>query len=228
MSQSNIELEKEADQLKLQARLEASKKNYELAILLLEEVKDIYLQLGFRGQIDLIERQIARFKALEASEKRAKLKNLEEEKQVSIAERRKQRILKKTEGMKIKESLQKRRIETKMNSQYEIAKQRQLTEREKRMKMLEEKKKREENLINQADKVMEQAKISVDNKKFNEAKAYYNEAIEIFTELGWNQQVEVLKTELKNIDKYEEEYKKKLKVEFLKKKKGRKRVSATC
>ncbi len=99
---------------------------------------------------------------------------------------------------------------------------RELQQRTARMRQLQEVKKKEEMLLNQANKALDEGKRLVDGKKFKEAKPFYEEAIDIFNKLGWTQQVDVLKDELKNIDKYAEELKEKLKQDFINRKKQEK------
>jgi len=60
MSDSNRELELEAEDLEKQAKMESIRQNFDLAILLLEDAKDIYLGLGFKGRIGIIDKQILR------------------------------------------------------------------------------------------------------------------------------------------------------------------------
>ena len=56
---------------------------------------------------------------------------------------------------------------------------------------------------------MEQAKSAINNGEFNEAKDFYKKAIEIFKTLGWYDQVDILYTEIKNLEKYKTDYLKK-------------------
>ena len=70
MSKYDVELEKEAEELKKQAKEEVGQKNYDLAILLLMDAKDIYIQLGFQGQINMMDKQIARYKNVVDFEKK--------------------------------------------------------------------------------------------------------------------------------------------------------------
>ncbi len=107
-------------------------------------------------------------------------------------------------------------------SDFERRKKRELELKREKMIELQEKKRREEELLNNANLALDEGKKLVDVKKFTEAKPYYEKALEIFGQLGWTQQVEVLKDELKNIDKYEEEFKEKRKQEFLARKKKEK------
>ena len=107
-------------------------------------------------------------------------------------------------------------------SDFEQRKKRELELKRERMIKLQEEKKRKEELENKAFSALDEGKKLVDSKQFLEAKPYYEEAIEIFTQLGWTQQVDVLQDELKNIDNYEEQFKEKQKQEFLARKKKEK------
>jgi len=63
------ELEKEAERLETQSKEEFRKKNFIMAISLLEEAKEIYIKLGFQGKIGMITQQISRLKNLVKFEK---------------------------------------------------------------------------------------------------------------------------------------------------------------
>jgi len=58
------ELEKKAENFERQSKLEFNKKNFIAAIALLEEAKEIYLELGFQGKIGMINQYIGRIKNL--------------------------------------------------------------------------------------------------------------------------------------------------------------------
>ncbi len=57
-------LEKKAESLENQSKLEFNKKNYASVIYLLEEAKSIYAQLGFHGKIGMINQRIIRVRNL--------------------------------------------------------------------------------------------------------------------------------------------------------------------
>jgi hypothetical protein len=107
-------------------------------------------------------------------------------------------------------------------SDFERRKQRELALKRERIIKLQEEKKKQEEFLNQANLALDEGKKLVDAKNFTEAKPYYEEAIDIFTKLGWTQQVEVLQSELKNIDIYDDELKEKRKQGFLARKKKEK------
>ncbi len=58
------QLEKKAEVLENQSKLEFNKKNYSTVISLLEEAKAIYSQLGFHGKIGMINQRIIRVRNL--------------------------------------------------------------------------------------------------------------------------------------------------------------------
>ena len=66
-----------------------------------------------------------------------------------------------------------------------------------------------EKLTKKAEIAMDQAKSAINNGEFNEAKDFYKKAIETFKILGWYDQVDILYTEIKNLEKYKTEYLKK-------------------
>ncbi len=63
------ELEKEAERLENQSKEEFNRKNYIIAISLIEEAKEIYSKLGFQGKIEMLNQRIARLKNLVKFEK---------------------------------------------------------------------------------------------------------------------------------------------------------------
>ncbi|MFX0000050.1 MAG: hypothetical protein ACFE9Q_06275 [Candidatus Hodarchaeota archaeon] len=63
------ELEKEAENLEKQSREEFIKKNFVLAITLLEQAKELYSKLSYQGKIGMINKRIAQLKNLVKFEK---------------------------------------------------------------------------------------------------------------------------------------------------------------
>jgi hypothetical protein len=63
------ELEKEAERLENQSKIEFKNKNFILAISLLEETKEIYSKLGFQGKVGMIDQRIFRLRNLVKFEK---------------------------------------------------------------------------------------------------------------------------------------------------------------
>ena len=58
------DLEKEAEKLEKQSKEEFTKKNFTLAISLLEGAREIYSTLGYQGKIGMIDKRIAQLKNL--------------------------------------------------------------------------------------------------------------------------------------------------------------------
>jgi len=91
-----------------------------------------------------------------------------------------------------------------IESQQEILKKQRMEKQEK-LRLLKEKKKQEETTITEAEKLLDQGNKMLQNKDYNGAKNYYLQSIELFTKLGWTNQVKLLQDELKNIDRYKRE-----------------------
>ena len=58
------ELEKKAETLENQSKIEFQKKNFSSTVALLEEAKAVYSQLGFHGKIGMLNQRILRVKNL--------------------------------------------------------------------------------------------------------------------------------------------------------------------
>ncbi len=91
--------------------------------------------------------------------------------------------------------------------------QRKLKSKEHRDKiqMLRVKKKQEDELINKGQEILEKGNQKLKQKDYDAAKFLYTQAIELFTQLGWYDQITILKKELNNIDLYKKEEELKLK-----------------
>lgn len=63
------ELEKEAERLEKESKTEFGRKDFILAISLLEQAKNIYSKLGFQGKISMIDKRISRLNNLVKFEK---------------------------------------------------------------------------------------------------------------------------------------------------------------
>ena len=78
MSGPYDKLEKKAEDLEIQSKIELNNKNFTPVISLLEEAKSIYAQLGFHGKIGMINQRIVRVRNLikfEEKDKSIKTKN---------------------------------------------------------------------------------------------------------------------------------------------------------
>lgn len=124
----------------------------------------------------------------DAELRRAKLRGHSEKEE-------KEKELQRIQDSKIKEK------DTLKNQEFLKKKQKQ----EETLKNKEEK----EKSIKNAEVAMDQAKSAINNGEFNEAKDFYKKAIDIFKTLGWHDQVGILYTEIKNLEKYKTEYLKK-------------------
>ena len=82
-------------------------------------------------------------------------------------------------------------------------------EKQNKIQKLREKKKHEEELIAKGQELLEKGNQKLKQKEYDEAKGFYTQAIELFTQLGWHNQIEILKKELNNIDLYKKEEEKK-------------------
>ena len=76
---------------------------------------------------------------------------------------------------------------------------------------------KEEALTSNAQDLLSKGNQSLQQKDYDEAKSLYRQAIELFTQLGWRDQITVLRNELVNIDRYKKEEELKLERTTLKK-----------
>lgn len=90
-------------------------------------------------------------------------------------------------------------------------------EQQNKLKLLREKKMQEEALTAKAQDLLSKANQNLQQKDYDEAKSLYRQAIELFTQLGWRDQITVLRNELLNIDRYKKEEELKLERATLKK-----------
>jgi hypothetical protein len=70
----------------------------------------------------------------------------------------------------------------------------------------EEEERKRKKKIEEADDILEGAKALVDEHVYQEAKEEYRKAIDIFKELGWFEQADVLYEEIKNLEEYKRDY----------------------
>ena len=100
-----------------------------------------------------------------------------------MAQKEKEAEHKRTQDYKIKER--------------EVLKKQELQNREEEFKIAEDKKKQNVILMKEGEIALDRAKMAIENKEFKEAKNFYREAIKIFKELGWFDQVDILYREVK-------------------------------
>ena len=82
-------------------------------------------------------------------------------------------------------------------------------EKQNKLHALREEKKQKDELIAKGQELLEKGNQKLKQKEYDEAKVFYTQAIELFTQLGWHNQIEILKKELNNIDLYKKEEEKK-------------------
>ncbi|NVM16069.1 MAG: hypothetical protein HWN80_00030 [Candidatus Lokiarchaeota archaeon] len=86
-----------------------------------------------------------------------------------------------------------------------------MKEKQEKIQMLREQRKQEEELISTGQKILEMGNQKLKLKEYDEAKSLYNQAIGLFTQIGWHDQIAILKNEIRNIELYKKEEELKLK-----------------
>ncbi|MFX0058592.1 MAG: hypothetical protein ACFE85_16460 [Candidatus Hodarchaeota archaeon] len=134
-----------------------------------------------------------------------------------------------TEKAKIEE--ERKRVEKIILQEQQELRKEKIIERGEKLRQIREKKKREESLLKEAEENLDKAKQSIKKNLFDEAKLYYENAIGLFNELGWYNQVKTLQRELFNINVYKKEAEQKLQHEIMLKQRSheefQKRVTST-
>jgi len=82
-------------------------------------------------------------------------------------------------------------------------------EKQNKLHTLREEKKQKDELIAKGQEILEKGNQKLKQKEYDEAKVLYTQAIELFTQLGWHNQIGILEKELKNIDLHKKEEEKK-------------------
>ena len=111
-----------------------------------------------------------------------------------------------------KEEAMKKQTSALVTEQQELRKIK-MQERERKLQELRERKKLEDELINKGQELLELGNLKLKQKEYDEAKGAYTQAIGLFTQLGWHDQISILKNEIRNIDVYKREDELKLKKE---------------
>lgn len=258
MDKSDLEIEKEADNLEKQAKEEIKNRNYNHAIVLLKKAKSLNAQLGYTGQIGIIEKKIARVKNLikfESSKDEGgpdrdnAIMEKEGDRLINTAKKHeldknyKQALKFYKEAFSVFEKLNyrfqcdkiqeeiksiKEKVEPKppkISKKSEIEaqrygsqekesegylsieqqKQKELEAKRERLKKFKERKERENKLFKEAEELLDKGNHCIKNQEFEDAKFFYEKSMEIFKELGWQNQVKILEKEISNIEKYREE-----------------------
>ncbi len=90
-------------------------------------------------------------------------------------------------------------------------------EKQDKIQMLREEKKQKDELIAKGQELLEKGNQKLKQKQYDEAKAFYTQAIELFTQLGWHNQIGILQKEVSNLDMYKKEEEKKVEIARLNK-----------
>ncbi len=117
------------------------------------------------------------------------------------------------EQMKVSEQREEQLKEQTYSNIMEQQEQRKIKMKEKQDKIqkLRERRKQEDELISKGQEILERGNQKLKQKEYEEAKNLYNQAIGLFTQIGWYDQITILKKELHNIDYYKKEEELKLK-----------------
>jgi len=143
-------------------------------------------------------------------------RKLEKQKDPVITQRKKYKLF---EQMKKSEEMEKElanRSISMAQEQHELKNQK-WKEHQNKLKLLREKKMQEESLTVKAQDLLSKGNQSLQQKDYDEAKSLYGQAIELFIQLGWRDQITILRNELLNIDRYNKEEELKLERATLKK-----------
>ncbi|MFX0074368.1 MAG: hypothetical protein ACFE96_02925, partial [Candidatus Hermodarchaeota archaeon] len=76
----------------------------------------------------------------------------------------------------------------------------ELEEKKNKLQSLQEKKRQEDELFEKAQEFLDMGNQKIRLKEYDAAKSLYSEAINLFTQLGWHDQITILQKELCNID----------------------------
>ena len=82
-------------------------------------------------------------------------------------------------------------------------------EKQNKLDTLREEKKQKDELIAKGQEILEKGNQKLKQKEYDEGKVLYKQAIELFTQLGWHNQIGILEKELRNIDLHKKEEEKK-------------------
>ena len=103
--------------------------------------------------------------------------------------------------------------------EHDSIRKQQTEERRERVRLLQEKKKREETLLKEAEDLLADGNRALVSKDYDNATSSYQQAIKIFNQMGWLDQTRTLQKELKNIELYKKEEQRKIEQNILIKKK---------
>jgi len=208
MGKTDLELEREADELLKQGNEELFKKNYDLAIHHLYKSRYLNFLLGFAGQANKVEIKLNNAKKFAARYDKSKRFSLaESEKKILEEEARLLADYSKNleDRKRIEDAIMHYQeafsIFDRLNKEYE-SKQMfwKINKIEEELKLLPGQKRDIDRWSNIADKAVELGKLSVRNNDYDIAKNWYKEAIDIYKELSFFDVVGNLYKERENIE----------------------------
>ncbi|MFX0032502.1 MAG: hypothetical protein ACFE8E_13200 [Candidatus Hodarchaeota archaeon] len=182
------------------------------------------LKVPVKDIISLAAAQRRRLRIQEHLQEEKQLKTLkEEEVKPEIKVKKEPKSYKLFEQISEKDRLEEEQKKAEKNLLQKQKEQRTqvIKERMGKLRQLKEQKSEEESFRKTAEEHLGIAKGLVQKRDYEQAKLYYEKAIEIFSKLGWLDQVKVLRQEVWNIDRYKKEYEHKRELELIAKQKAK-------
>jgi len=119
-----------------------------------------------------------------------------------------------------KKEQEKKQFQGNISKEYDSLRKQQTEDRRERIRLLQEKKKREETLLKEAEDLLADGNRALVIKDYDNATSSYQQAIKIFNQMGWLDQTRTLQKELRNIEMYKKEEERKIEQKILIKKKN--------
>lgn len=235
-------IEPKGVQLLENARSAALNENYEEALKIYDEAYSVFKKLNHPYECKQILWQINEIKEYQRWEQSNKSKGIKVALKdiVTLAAAEKRRLTiqkrieepKKTEPIKIEskkielekdqpklfqqlhekakqEEIRKRTELSLIQEQKEQRKQRIEAQQEK-LRNIQEEKLKEEVMVRTAEDLLDKGNLNLQKKLYDEARSSYEQAIKIFSSIGWFNQVKILQNEIRNIDLYRKEEERKV------------------
>jgi len=241
MNTDNI-LEPKGVQLLEDAKNVALDEKYEEALKIYEEAYSVYKKLNHPYECKQILWQINEIKEYQRWEQSNKSKGikvaLKDIAALAVAEKRRLSIQKRIEEPKRVEpiKIESKKIEIEKDQPklfqqlHEKAKQEETRKRtqlsliqeqkeqrkhrieaqQEKLRIIQEEKRKEEIMVKTAEDLLDKGNLNLQKKLYDDAKSSYEQAIKIFSSIGWFNQVKILQNEIRNIDLYRKEEERKL------------------
>ena len=119
-----------------------------------------------------------------------------------------------------KKEQEKKQFQGNILKEHDSVRKEQTEDRRERIRLLQEKKKREETLLKEAEDLLADGNRALVIKDYDNATSSYQQAIKIFNQMGWLDQTRTLQKELRNIEMYKKEEERKIEQKILIKKKN--------